>query len=210
MALGDVNLTDQLAAVARAQRQMWDLAGSVQPFRGFNSTVTRAKLAALREKRQLRCATFLLDDLDLEQNVPTYDFPLAVELRNFESFDALQASGFVPDLALFRSHQFWLIDGSYDFRALVQASQVLPDCLNLIWLWDHHHDFESSSKMALLADMVLPMHETGADYLKVANDFVLSAVPAASAQWGGRRFVADVFQAHAQVPRSDRLYGGFV
>src|SRR5579862_8763293 len=169
MALGDVNLTEQLAGVARGQRHMWELSAGLAGFRGLKSTVTRTKLAALREKPRLRCATFLLDDLELETNVPAYDFPVAVELRNFESFEAMQASGFTPDLALFRSHQFWLIDGSYDFRALAQASQVLGDCLNLVWLWDHHHDFESSSKMALLADIVLPMHETAADYLKISN-----------------------------------------
>jgi len=210
MALGDVNLAEQLAAVAGAQRQMWDFSANLAGFRSFKSTVTRNKLAALRDKPRLRCATFLLDDLELESHVQAYDFPVAVELRNFESFEALQASGFTPDLALFRSHQFWLIDGSYDFRALAQASQVLGDCLNLIWLWDHHHDFESSGKMALLADVVLPMHETGADYLKICNDFVMSAVPAASAQWGGRTLVQAVFQDNAQQPRSDRLYGGFV
>ena len=209
MALGE-GLTEQLAAVVRAQRQQWEFGVGLLDLRALKATMTRTKLAAIRAKRHLRIATFQLDDLDLERNVPACDFPVSVELRNFDGFNTLCDSGFVPDLALYRSHQFWHIDGSYDLRALSEAPHLFADCLNLIWLWDHHHDFEGSFKMALLADVVLPMHETGADYLKIANDFVLAAVPAASAQWGGRALVHEVFEANAQRPRSDRLYGGFV
>jgi hypothetical protein len=64
--------------------------------------------------------------------------------------------------------------------------------------------------MALLADVLVPMHDTGTDYLKVFCDFVLSAVPAACAQWGGPRFLEQVFREQGSTARSDRLYGGFV
>jgi hypothetical protein len=79
-----------------------------------------------------------------------------------------------------------------------------------MWLWDHHHAFEYSGKAALITDIVVPMHECGVDYLKVFCDHVFSAVPSACAQWGGPRFVAQVYREHEGMARSDRLYGGFV
>jgi len=210
MSFDSVNLTSALVQVAEAHNALHHLRGTLQPMRALKATVTRGKLAALSRKRRLVLATFQLGDLELEQDVPQYGFPVELELCNFDSFELLRESGLTPDIALFRSHQFWQVDGNYNIQGLANAPHHASDCLNLLWLWDHHHAFELSGKMALLADIVLPMHETGADYLKIFNDMVFSAVPAASAQWGGPRFVAEVFREHARIERSDRLYGGFV
>lgn len=210
MTLESVNLTSALAQLTQAQTDLQSLRASLQPMRALKASVARGKLAALARKRRLVLAAFQLGDLELEEDLPRYGFPVELEFRNFDSFELLRDSGLVPDIALFRSHQFWQVDGNYNIQGLADAPHFANDCLNLVWLWDHHHTFELSGKMALLTDIVLPMHETGADYLKTFNDMVFSAVPAASAQWGGPRFVETVFHENAQIARSDRLYGGFV
>jgi hypothetical protein len=207
---GRLELTDALERAGAIQADMWDLTARLQPVRGMKAGATRAKLAALAGRQRLLCIAFQLGDLELERDVPNGGFAIPVEFRNFDDFEAYRDSGVQPDIALFRSHMMWRIDGNYDFNPLVEAPRVAGDCVNLVWLWDHHHDFASSGKMALLADIVLPMHENHADYLKAFNDFIASAVPAASAQWGGPRFVHDVYREHADRPRSNRLYGGFV
>jgi hypothetical protein len=210
MDFGRANLTASLEQVATAQYQVDGIRQNLHALRVMKSGTTRWKLTALAQKRRLLCVTFQLGALELEEDISSHGFPVAVELRDFDSFAAMRDSGLTPDLALFRSHQLWKVDGTYDFSDLIEAPRRFFDCVNLIWLWDHHHAFEASGKMALLADIVLPMHETGADYLKVFSDYVFSAVPAASAQWGGPRFVQQVYREHQGRPRSDRLYGGFV
>jgi hypothetical protein len=199
-----------LDEVNQIERAMARIAFSLRPMRALKSVATRQKLAALARKRRLLVVVFQLGDLELELDVPAYGFPLEVELRNFDDFEALSASGLKPDLALFRSHQFWKLDSSYNFHHLIQAPSVAPECVNLVWLWDNHHHLDLGGQMAMLADIVLPMHETSVDYLKAYNDFVFSALPAATAQWGGPRFVEAVFRDQASAERSDRLYGGFV
>ena len=210
MILDSVNLTSALAQVTQAHGELQNLRVNLQPMRALKASVARGKLAALSRKPRLIMATFQLGDLELEQDVPQYGFPVELELCNFDSFELLRESGLTPDIALFRSHQFWQVDGNYNIQGLANAPHFANECLNLVWLWDHHHTFELSGKMALLADIVLPMHETGADYLKCFNDMVFSAVPAASAQWGGPRLVDAVFRENAAIERSNRLYGGFV
>jgi hypothetical protein len=210
MEFSRANLSARIDQMVEAQRLMADLRQSLQVVRALKSSATRAKLASLAYKRRLLCVTFQLGALELEADVPSYGFPVEVELQDLDNFAQLRDRGLTPDLALFRSHQLWNVDGSFDSSDLVEASRTLGDCLNLIWLWDHHHQFEASAKMILAADVVLPMHETGADYLKIFCDFVFPAVPAACAQWGGPRFVTGVYRENQARPRSNRLYGGFV
>ncbi len=212
MEFSRASLAATVDQVVETHHRLGALRHSLHAVRAMKSTATRAKLASLARKRRLLCATFQLGGLDLEQDVPRYGFPtgVEVELQDFDSFTQLRERGIRPDLALFRSHQLWAIDGTFDSTDLVEAARTLGDCLNLIWLWDHHHQIEISAKLILAADIVLPMHETGSDYLKMFCDFVLAAVPAASAQWGGPGFVDAVYRDNAAKPRSDRLYGGFV
>ena len=210
MEFSRANLTARIDQMVEAQRLMAGLRQSLQAVRALKSSATRAKLAALAHKRRLLCVTFQLGELELEADVPNYGLPIEVELQDFDSFARMRERGLTPDLALFRSHQLWNIDGSFDSSDLVAASRTLGDCLNLIWLWDHHHQFEASAKMILAADIVLPMHETAADYLKVFCDFVFPAVPAACAQWGGPRLVTQTYRENQERARSNRLYGGFV
>jgi hypothetical protein len=210
MTFDSIQLRAALDRVDQLQGEMTQLGFGLQPMRAIKSAATRGKLAALARKRRLQVAVFQLDALELELDVPRHGFALPVELTNFADFDALCASGLKPDIALFRSHQFWKLDGTYNFGHLIEAPRVVPDCVNLVWLWDHHHHPELGGQMAMLADIVLPMHETAVDYLKLFNDYVFSAVPAASAQWGDPRQVEAVFREHAAAERSNRLYGGFV
>jgi len=211
MEISRTNLTASLEQVVTTQFQLEALRQSLQGLRVLKAAATRMKLAALARKPRLLLAAFELGDLELEQDIPRCGLPVEIELRNFENFAQLRASGITPDVALFRSGQLWSYrDGSYDFSDLIEAPRTYPDCVNLLWLWDHHHAFEFSGKGALTADIVLPMHECGVDYLKVFSDHVFSAVPSACAQWGGPRFVSEVYREHQAPERSDRLYGGFV
>ena len=211
MEFSKTNLTASLEQVVATQYQLDGLRQSLQGLRALKAAATRAKLAALARQPRLTCATFELGDLELEADIPACGLPAEIELRNFDTFAQLRGSDITPDLALFRSGQMWnYSDGTYDFSDLIAAPRAYPNCVNLLWLWDHHHAFEYSGKGALLADVMVPMHECGADYLKVFCDHVFSAVPSACAQWGGPRFVTEVYRDHAAVARSDRLYGGFV
>ena len=210
----EISRTKLAASIEQAvaiQFQLDALRQSLQGLRALKATATRMKLASLARKPRLIVATFELGDLELEQDIPSCGLPVEIELHNFDNFAQLRASGVTPDLALFRSGQMWdYHDGWYDNVDLIEAPLAYPNCVNLVWLWDHHHAFELSAKLALPADIVLPMHECGADYLKVFCDHVFSAVPSACAQWGGPRFVAEVYREHQAQARADRLYGGFV
>lgn len=210
MNLDSSQLKAALERVNQIQHDTVQVAADLQPMRTLKSMATREKLTALARKRRLSVVVFQLAELELELDIPLHRFAVDVAFANFEDFDALRASGLKPDIALFRSHQFWKLDGSYNFGHLIEAPRLAPDCINLVWLWDHHHHLDLGAQMAMLADIVLPMHETTVDYLKLFNDFVFSAVPAASAQWGGPRLVEAIFREHAPAQRSNQLYGGFV
>ena len=208
--VNDQDLSATVASLVQAQFYARGIRQSLETWREMKAVVTRNRLRGLRTHDRLLCVGFQLDQLELDGPLESAAFPVPVEFRNVNSYAALLESGLKPDIALFRSHQFWNIDGSYDLSALPAAARDFPACVGLVWLWDHHHDFQTSATMALLTDIVLPMHETGADYLRACNDFVFTAVPAASAQWGGPGFIQEVFRANETIARSNRLYGGFV
>lgn len=199
-----------ISEVAQSTLYARTLHKRLESLRAVKSAVTRAKLAGLRGKSLIRCACFRLSDLELVEQLAGFAFPVALQVETFADLDSFQASGFDADLAILRSHQFGGPGGSYDLRPLHVLQGKADRCVTAIWLWDHHHQIDLSCKMALLADLVFPMHETVNDYLKIFNDHVFSAVPAATAQWGGPDSVHELYLKYAQAPRSNRLYGGFV
>src|SRR5437870_5557596 len=141
MAADEPSLSDKLTNLTQAQFYGQGVRQSLEAWRAIKSAATRGKLARLRARPRLLCVGFVLGDLELDGALVSDAFPVEVEFRNFDSYEAMLASGVRPDLALFRSHQFWLIDGSYDMNAMPAAARMFPDCVSLIWLWDHHHDF---------------------------------------------------------------------
>lgn len=63
--------------------------------------------------------------------------------------------------------------------------------------------------MATYFDIVFPIHETAADYLKVTNSHVMNSIPAATYQFGPTYDTERFYRTAGGAARSDGLYGGF-
>jgi hypothetical protein len=77
------------------------------------------------------------------------------------------------------------------------------------WFWDNHHHLFANFDVAEQLDIAMPGHAFARHYL--ANTRALSgpSVPLCITQWSARE-AASFWARCRDLPRSDRLYGGFV
>lgn len=80
--------------------------------------------------------------------------------------------------------------------------------VGVIWLIDHHHEFEQSLRLAFEFDFYVHAHPTRVDYLRSAARNCLGLLPCCFGQW--EPLDVEEFAAKYMVgPRVDALYGGF-
>lgn len=80
--------------------------------------------------------------------------------------------------------------------------------VGVIWLIDHHHEFEQSLRLAFEFDYYVHAHPTRVDYLHSVARNCLGLLPCCFGQWAPleiNQFAAEYMGG----PRVDALYGGF-
>ncbi|GJE52617.1 hypothetical protein GOFOIKOB_5690 [Methylobacterium tardum] len=80
--------------------------------------------------------------------------------------------------------------------------------VGIIWLIDHHHEFEQSLRLAFEFDFYVHAHPTRVDYLRSVARNCLGLLPCCFGQW--EPLDVEAFAGRYMVgPRVDALYGGF-
>lgn len=179
--------------------------GEVAALRARKAALVSEKGHCVANKKSLKIVGLFYNGLAIE--LSEYFELNGHQAKIFEDIDQLKAETEPYDI-FFTTSNYILT--SERLSAVVEYTVAYGQTgLSCIWLWDHHHMIGGSLSMAAYFDVVFPIHETSADYLKVINPHVMNSLPAATYQFGSFHETERMYRAVGASPRLDALYGGF-